>query len=341
MTLDKFGLDHYLKKTKQPKPSGPIARIITENKTGWEMIAGSERLEGIVPITFRRSHKANQLPKVGDFVLFEKLNGEAKGKIIVVLPRFSSLSRQKQHEQQTLATNIDTVVIVLGLDQDYNAHQLDRYLAMAKTGKAEAVVAVNKLDKQTSANNWTNLIHKAHPKLEIFVTSAKTKIGLGKLEKKLISGQTVVFVGNSGAGKSSLINALMEHQTQSTSSVRKDGKGRHTTTRREMFLLPTGAIVIDTPGIRTVELDTQTSSIFTDLDELAKQCKFRNCDHVKSSGCAIQAALKSGKISEQQVRQFTRLHSYDNSEEKIHLTQLRKAKHKQITKSLKKFYKKK
>ena len=344
MNLDSVGYQHYITKLKIAEISPLVGRVTTEHKTGWDLYTKKGKLPAIALTTWRKKLQADQLPKVGDFVVYEELPGESKVKITSVLPRFSSLSRilTEQKTTQVLASNIDTAFVVISLDQEINFNQLNRYLLAAKSGKAKVVVVINKTDKSSGAKKLTDQLIEYHPNLKIISTSAKNKTGLDKLEKEIKPQHTIVFIGNSGAGKSSLINLLLSFETQSTGKVREDGKGRHTTTRREMFVLPNGGIVIDTPGIRTVEFtasEDDTNNIFPELQALATKCKFRNCDHQKSSGCALQTAIKTGKVSQEQVNQFLRLTQNSNGDKVQREVSLeRKEKHKMIHKALKKHY---
>lgn len=342
MNLDSVGYQHYITKLKTTGVPPLIGRVTTEHKTGWDLYTKNGKVPAIALTTWRKKLQVDQLPKVGDFVIYEELPGERKVKITSVLPRFSSLSRilTEQKTTQVLAANIDTAFIVVSLDQEINFNQLNRYLLAAKSGKTKVVVIINKTDKSSGAKKLTDQIIEYHPTLKIISTSAKNKTGLEKLEKEIKPQHTIVFIGNSGAGKSSLINLLLDFETQSTGNVREDGKGRHTTTRREMFVLPKGGIVIDTPGIRTVEFtasDDDTNNIFPELLAITTKCKFRNCDHRKSSGCALQTAIDTGKVSKEQVNQFLRLTQNDSGDKgQREVSQERKQKHKMIHKALKK-----
>lgn len=309
MNLELIGLNHYLDKIKQAPSKKMLARIFSEHKTDWDLISEDGPLKGILLNTLRKSMDQSQLPKVGDWVSIEKLSGENKAKIVKVLPRYSTLVRhlKKTQSQQIIATNIDTMFIVLSVDQIFNPLQLNRYLTIALEANIRPVIVINKIDKQSGSDNIQKEILAIHPKQNIIFTSAKTKLGLPELEKIIKPGYTAVLVGNSGTGKSSLVNTLLVDAKQSTKEVSDTGKGQHTTTSRQIFVLTNGGIIIDTPGMRTLEFDPNkqsTTSIFTELNELSRQCKYRNCDHIKSAGCALQTALKQNLISQQQFDQY-------------------------------------
>ncbi len=346
MKLFELGFQKYLSKVRLDTPE-LIARITSENKTDWTMVTTNEQLRGIVMNTYRKNNSIENLPKVGDFVLYEKIDNEKKAKIIRVLPRFSSLSRRLpgQNDQvQILATNIDTMFVISGLDQDFNISQLRRYLTMAQSDKIKSVLVINKTDIGSGADTRERLILKQFPKLKILHTSAKIKTGIDELYRLLKPQDTVIFLGSSGAGKSSLINALLSSEKQNTKSVREDGKGRHTTTRREMFLLPNGTIVIDSPGIRTLEVDTSEHSLQLDdeLSELSLNCRFRDCDHIKSEGCAIIEAVENNQISKDQYHNFLKLRrDWERSVERTSLFKKEQTKKrmKAHSKALRKAYK--
>lgn len=240
-----------------------IARIGAENKGSYLLYAEQGELEGILPgKMLRQKNNPAEFPKVGDWVVFKKVSGENKGVIRNILPRKSKLSRtsvakdrhakKNDATEQIIATNIDIVFIVQGLDNDFNPRRIERYIAMAEVGGCSPVIILNKADiasdveqKMTQVKTMTQ-----HP---VFAISALQGTGLEELKEMLIPGATVVFAGSSGAGKSTLVNSLIGTERQKTQDTREDdSKGRHTTTRREMIFLPDGAILIDTPGMREV-----------------------------------------------------------------------------------------
>lgn len=312
MNLEEIGLKHFIEKTKLASKIENMARIFSEHKTDWDIMTIEGPIKGILMNTKRKEMLETDLPKVGDWVIYQKLPGENKAKITTVLPRYSSLVRhlEKKQVNQTIATNIDVMLVVLSVDQIFNPQQLNRYLTIALDGKIEPVILINKTDKQLGEKEIKKEILSIHPQLKIISTSATLKNGLKELDKVILSGRTAVLVGNSGTGKSSLVNALLSESKQSTKAVSEHGKGQHTTTSRKMFILPNGGIIIDTPGMRTLELNSEsksTNSIFSELLALTKKCKFRNCDHIKSAGCALQQALRENTISQKQFDQFLNL----------------------------------
>jgi ribosome biogenesis GTPase len=286
MNLNELGWNRYTRKQKdaaKEETHDNVGRIGVENKTNFLIHTKSGELAGIIQGKFRHTTKSqSDFPKVGDWVNYKKLQGEDKAIIEKVLPRYSIIGRQaagekdkfdkisktdkkiyqksqkkklyREPEMQIIASNVDYLFIVFGLDQSYNGPLISRYIAMAYEGGVEPIVILNKTDKAKLSSKLVRETESLSPGLEVHSLSAKTTIGLHKVEALIEPGRTIAFVGPSGAGKSTLINALIGSKVQETGEVRLvDSKGRHTTTRREMFILPHGGILIDTPGIRELE----------------------------------------------------------------------------------------
>lgn len=352
MDLSNLGYQHYLRVMSLPETNEPIARVVAENKTDWTLITNTGEQSGIMLTTQKRKFKAHNLPKVGDFVTYEQIEGEDKVKIITVLPRFSQITRLlsgKRNQYQVLAANVDKMLVIIGTDQEFNPSQLGRYLALATQSSVEPIVVINKIDRGPEFIALEDKIHSLYPDLPTVNTSAKTKVGLDALMRLLAPEETAIFSGVSGSGKTSLINALFKlsgkTKTRATGAVGKTGKGRHTTTRREVLVLPSAAIVIDTPGLRTLEIPESAAAanlLFPDLERLTHECKFRNCDHERSEGCAIREALDAGDINERQYQEFLKL-GRDNQRREAK-TDMRKAKQgrakvKALQKGLRQIYK--
>lgn len=239
--------------------------------------------------------------------------------------------------------------VIVGADQMLNTSQISRYLALAKQSDVEPILVINKIDQGDQFLKTEHELNQLYPRLSIINTSAVTKVGLDLLSTRLLPNETAIFAGSSGAGKSSLINALAslggEDKDLATGAVGKSGKGRHTTTKREMVLLPSGGIIIDTPGIRTLEIDDSSvaaGQLFPELENLAEHCKFRDCDHQKSKGCAIVAALDAGDINPEHYKEFIKLHKtqhHENSKSDITEKRQRRKKEKSHAKGLRQVYK--
>ena len=260
--------------------------------------------------------KADQFPAVGDWVGVRRREGEARADIHVVLPRRTKFSRRasgSEEIEQIVAANIDTVFLVSGLDQNFNPKRIQRFLVAAKESGAEAVVVLNKSDVCTDAETVRSEIEVLVPGVPVLITSTATRKGLKALAATYAQpGRTLAFIGSSGVGKSSLINSLVrDPEAMPTAEVReKDSKGRHTTTRRELVQTPTGALVIDTPGMRELQLwgiEDGVESAFADIAELAAKCRFGNCGHGNEPGCAVRSALAGGGLSSERFASYQKL----------------------------------
>jgi ribosome biogenesis GTPase len=291
-----------------------IARVIIETKGRYVLASELGELAGMVQGKFIRQAKTEaDYPKVGDWVLIEKLTGEQKAIIKEIFPRKSKLSRKRAGEeiqQQIIAANVDYVFIVQSLE-DYNLKRLERYIAMANEGNCKPVVILNKSDLVTDAQEKYQEAKKNLNGVEVILVSMKNFEGKKEIEEIAKTGSTIALVGMSGAGKSTIINSLLEENLQKTNEVRTtDSKGRHTTTRRELFVMPNGAILIDTPGMRELGLWAKEESVadaFLDIEEIAQNCKFRNCNHVNDLGCAVVEAVKRGGLDTERYESYLKL----------------------------------
>lgn len=277
MNLESLGWSEYITKASVPNdiPKDAIARIGTENKGGYVLYAEQGELEGILPGKMLREKKhPSEFPKVGDWVVFQRVPQENKGVIQSILPRASKLSRtsvakdrsaENATTEQIIVTNIDIAFIVQGLDDDFNPRRIGRYIAMAEAGGCAPVIILNKTDMAEDLEQKISEVKAIVLDYPVFPISAFHGTGMTELKQTILPGMTIVFVGSSGAGKSTLVNSLIGAEIQKTQPVRADdGKGRHTTTRREMIFLPNGAILIDTPGMREVGvwIDKDSASEF-------------------------------------------------------------------------------
>jgi ribosome biogenesis GTPase len=261
---------------------------------------------------------ASELPAVGDFVALKEVREEGhqqgRGVIQLVLPRATAFKRKAAGhltEEQIVASNIDTVFIVCGLDSDYSPRRVERYLILARESGARAVVLLNKSDKCEDPAKPLSEVAVMAGETPIHLIAAKPRIGLEVLPAYLGKGDTIAFLGSSGAGKSTLINALLGEERQATREVREaDSRGRHTTTERQMFRLVGGALAIDTPGMRELQLWSSAGDIsgaFADIETLAANCRFRDCTHQTEPLCAVRAAAESGALNPERYSHFSKL----------------------------------
>ena len=245
----------------------------------------------------RLVYEAALLPVVGDYVLLD-----SDGIIRRVMERRSAFVRRSKGEQQVVAANIDTVFVCMGLDRDFNIRRLERYLAVAWDSGALPVVVLTKSDLCEDLAAKLSEVEAAAPGVDIVVSPDEAE----KL-KSFINGGTVAFIGSSGIGKSTLINRLAGAELLATGETRSDGKGRHTTTARNLLPL-LGGTVIDTPGMRELGIErADFFRSFADIDALAEQCRFTDCGHGSEPGCTVRAAVLDGTLSEERLESWRKL----------------------------------
>src|SRR5262245_9614598 len=286
------------------------ARVVAAHRDAWAVATPPGARDAV--IAGRLRHEAvgpGDLPAVGDWVAASGLDGRDTVVIQAVLPRRTAFGRNTSIDgyagnlagEQVLAANVDVALLVTSLDGDFNLRRLERYLAVAWSGGATPVIVLNKADVAGDAAGLRVAAEAVAPGVEVRLISALTGDGVADLaDDHLVSGRTAVVLGSSGVGKSTLVNALLGHQRQRTSAVREDdSRGRHTTTHRELIRLPVGALLIDTPGIRSIGVSGATDGVdtaFADIADLAAGCRFRDCRHDGEPGCAVRAALDDGTL---------------------------------------------
>jgi ribosome biogenesis GTPase len=211
---------------------------------------------------------------------------------------------------QVVAANVDVFFVVTSADRDFNVRRLERYLAAVWDSGADPVVVINKIDAGGVMADMIGAIDDIAPGVPVAAVSALTGEGLDDVRRHVNPGRTVGLIGSSGVGKSSLVNRLLGREIQTTRELRKDGKGRHATTRRELIELPEGGILVDTPGMRELGLVEDTGgldTLFADVVALAEQCRFRDCQHQGEPGCAVAAAVDSGELDAARLISYHKL----------------------------------
>ena len=317
MSLTKLGWNAYFAamwQAHEREDAWVAARVVSQQRGLWR-IAGNFNAAGLGVRSFGecwaapsgKMHAASEAdgvwPAVGNWIVAEIPDGDQRATIHGVLPRRSQFVRKtagKRIEQQVIAANVDTAFIVVALDGDFNLRRLERYLAQCWESGARPVILLNKADECRDFAERAAETERIAGGTPVLVLSARTRQGVKALDPFLVAGQTVVLLGSSGVGKSTLVNLLLGQEVRAVQPTNaKDSRGRHTTTARELFCLPGGAMVIDTPGLRELQLWDAAdglSETFADIDELAAECRFRDCRHENEPGCAVQAALETGTL---------------------------------------------
>src|SRR6056297_1492246 len=260
-----------------------------------------------------KSSKDN-FPVVGDWVIYEQYNQESNGLIKRVYDRKTILSRNqagKKEAEQIIAANIDIIFIVTSLNQDFNPRRLERYMTIAWDSGAKPIIILNKSDLCDDREYYIDKINNIAFGTEYIITSCFNNEGIEKIREILNPDKTAVLVGSSGVGKSSIINLLLEEKKQDIKDIRADdARGRHTTTNRELFLVPDGGVIIDTPGMREIQLwvdENSLDNVFSEIEQLARDCKFNDCTHTHEPGCEVKNAVKDGKLSEDRLNNYFKM----------------------------------
>ncbi len=296
-----------------PAPGSIIGRVGVEHRGAYTVFTERGLITASIPGRMR--HEAmggGELPAVGDWVLMEPLDGEARSIIHSILPRKSRFSRKVAGEvtkEQVVAANVDTVFIVTALNQDQNLRRVERYLALAWESGALPVVVLTKADLCDDVLGAIAEFASVAPGVDIHAVSVLTDLGVEELNTYLNGNRTIALLGSSGVGKSTLVNRLAG-SSMLVKNIRSDGKGKHTTTHREMIVVPGGGVIIDTPGMREVQLwdaDEGLGTTFADITAYAADCKFNDCAHHGEPGCAIAAALASGELDAKRFESYKKL----------------------------------
>jgi ribosome biogenesis GTPase / thiamine phosphate phosphatase len=316
MTLDALGWTAERQAAFAPHTAEGLVpgRVVGEHRTHFRV--ATDIGEVTAQITGRSRNEAaerSDLPGVGDFVAVRHSIDDGPAMIEAVLPRTSAIVRKAAGEQrpQLLAANVDVVFIVTALDNDFNIQRLERYLALVRESGATPVIVANKADLPHDTAATTGLIAGVAPEVAVHILSARGAGHLAQLQPYFKGNKTIALVGSSGVGKSTMTNQLLGHEAQATQEVRAhDSRGRHTTTHRQLFVRAQGGAIIDTPGMRGLELWNPTEEAepgFADIDALAAQCKFSNCQHKTEPACAVRAAVANGGLDAGRLASYVKL----------------------------------
>lgn len=314
MNLKNYGLTERFEQEATMYEGLFIARVTEQHRELYKVISECGEIDASVSgkLAYNADSKTS-FPAVGDWVMIDRLDGKGGNAIIHhILRRKSVLARQSsgtENTGQVIGANIDTIFICMSLNADFNIRRIERYLTIAWDSMATPVIVLTKSDLCDDLPQKLDEIASVSMGVDVIHCSSENGNGYEAISAYIGQGKTIAFVGSSGVGKSTLINRLMGQDVLATRAIREDdAKGRHTTTHRQLLLLPTGGIVIDTPGMRELQIYRgNLSKTFEDIEEIAAQCKFGNCSHGPEPGCAIREAIENGTLSEKRFESYQKL----------------------------------
>ena len=318
MNLTELGWSHFFQQQIDIDEMSLIpARVTRQDINQYHLLSAEGELTGILPGRFRQQALSKgDLPTVGDWVLVSHIVGGEAGNVQIerLLERKSKFSRKEAGEvvdEQVVAANIDHVFIVSGLDDDFNPNRIERYLLLSWDSGALPVIVLNKADLCEDLDERLDALASITGGAPVHIVSAAEGEGIDALQPYLAPGSTCALMGSSGVGKSTLINRLLGYNRFETGAVREaDSKGRHTTTFREMTQVPDGGMIIDTPGMREIQLWSDSVSLsgsFEDIEQLALSCRFSDCAHQSEPGCAVKAAIDAGELESDRLQRYEKL----------------------------------
>ena len=311
MNLEDLGWDAFFADAFQPYAADNLipARVSARHHGPCELFTELGRMGGLPAGKL----SDDELPAVGDWVAVRPLDGERKALIEAVLPRRTSFTRKEAWQRtvaQVVAANVDTVFVVTAFGGDLNPRRLERYLTAAWDSGSSPVIVANKRDVSTDPELELMEVEPVTMGVPVHAVSAVTGEGLEALDAYLERGRTIALLGSSGVGKSTLVNRFAGRELLPTAEISANGRGRHTTSHRELVPLPSGALLLDTPGMRELQLwagEEVLDTTFAEISELAGQCKFSDCAHEREPGCAIRRALADGTLSRERWDSFCKL----------------------------------
>ena len=286
------------------------ARVAVQHRGEYDVLAEDGERRTRITSRLRRGSDRTEMPVVGDWVALD-----SAGAIAAVLPRRAKISRRAAHEpasgvsrEQVVAANVDVAFVVQAFGQELDRRLIERYVTLAVESGARPVVLLTKADLECGPNAVATQVAEIGGDVTVIPVSTRTGTGLDAVQAVLAEGTTGALLGPSGVGKSTLVNTLVgDEERLTTGELGADGAGRHTTTRRELVLLPGGGMLVDNPGMREVHLwieEGELSDAFDDIAELALRCRFADCRHETEPGCAVRAALESGELSRERWERY-------------------------------------
>ena len=341
LSLDDLGWDPFFDRqiTDDERARWTPARVVWEGRERYRLSTGAH--EWRADLAGRIRHTAGSradLPAIGDWVLAAvrpEENSATVHRVLARRSRFSRASAGRSTQEQIIAANVDTVLLVTSLNHDFNLRRIERYLALTWESGANPVVVLNKADLCADPGAWRDEMAAASQSVPVLVTSALRGDGIDALVDVIRKGGTTALLGSSGVGKSTLINALLGEPRQAAMPIRaRDDRGRHSTTSRQLFCLPAGGVLIDTPGMRELQLwdaEDGLEHAFADVQQLAERCRFRDCSHGVEPGCAVIAAVEGGALDAERLDSYRRLQREDRflqsrHDESARLERVRQAK---------------
>jgi ribosome biogenesis GTPase len=343
INLDQYGWnEHFEAQYKNSKNYGNcVARVIADFGQKLRLISGDgEVLATKAPHFFTTS--GIDVPAVGDWVVFKEFEDQTEPMILEVLKRKTKFSRAAagiELKEQVVAANVDIVFLIQSLNKDFNLRRLERYLIAAWESGATPVVVLTKADICTDWEIKIQEVYEICTGMEVLAVSSLTGQGMDAVKSYLEPGRTIALLGSSGVGKSTLVNMLSGKEMLKTQEIREgDSRGRHTTTHRELVLLPEGGLILDTPGMRTLSLweaEEGMNEVFGEIEELITKCRFSDCLHKNEPGCAVRSALQKGTLSEKRWNNWLKLQKellFLDQKKDGKLREERKRQHKEISK---------
>ncbi len=309
--LDELGWSHFFQQQLElaeltvTRP----ARVFSLSRHLLDIVGEDGARQAAMPPAWQR-FDVEELPTVGDWLLLDRESGDPL-RILARKSLFRRMASGRETRVQLMAANVDTLFVVTSCNQDFNLSRIERYLALALNAGVEPVLVLTKTDLCDGPASYVAQARTLRPGLEVVALDARQPDAVVALKPWLQRGQTAALVGSSGVGKSTLVNSLCRQEVQLTGEIRAgDDKGRHTTTGRSLHLLPEGGLLLDSPGMRELQLsdcDEGVATLFEDLEELALQCRFSDCRHQGEAGCAILAAAERGELDERRLANYLKL----------------------------------